>query len=116
MTTTSKKEFAIQWESAWNSHNIDKIMSHYADDIMIVSPIAERLLGNAKVEGFKAVKNYFTKGLQKYPSLQFTVLDILYAKQSIILYYVNQDGIKVGEFMQFNDTGKIAIMYAHYNK
>ncbi len=110
------QQFAREWEQAWNSHDIDNIMQHYADDIVLVSPIAAKLLGQAEVKGKDAVRRYFIKGLEAYPDLKFQVLEVLTGEQSLVLYYVNQNGIKVAEFMQLNVTGRIKKMIAHYSQ
>jgi len=116
MEITTAKQFAQSWEQAWNAHDIDRIMPHYADDIVLISPIAAKLLGQAEVKGAKAVRRYFLKGLDAYPDLRFTVLQVFAGEQSLVLYYVNQNGIKAGEFMQFDATGKVEKMVAHYSE
>ena len=116
MNKLSTNQFAAKWEKSWNSHDIQKIMEHYASDIVLISPIAGKLLGNPEVKGFEAVKDYFIKGLQAYPDLKFRVLDVLYGEKSIVLYYVNQNNVKAGEFMQFGTDGKIIRMHAHYSE
>jgi hypothetical protein len=40
---TFAREFAAEWIAAWNSGDLERILSHYADDFEIRSPlIAER--------------------------------------------------------------------------
>ncbi len=109
------KQFVTEWERAWNTHDINKIMSHYANDIILISPIAGQLLGHSKVRGIDAVRHYFMKGLHAYPDLNFKILDILHGEDSIVLYYINQNGVKVGEYMQFDRDGKVSRMTAHYS-
>ncbi|RMH50057.1 MAG: nuclear transport factor 2 family protein [Zetaproteobacteria bacterium] len=70
--------FATEWEAAWNSHDIDQIIRHYADDIVLVSPIADKLLGTPEVAGVQSVRAYFMKGLEAYPNLEFKVIDVLH--------------------------------------
>jgi ketosteroid isomerase-like protein len=36
---------ANDWIAAWNSHDLDAIMSHYEDAIELTSPVAAQLLG-----------------------------------------------------------------------
>jgi len=110
------REFADEWEKSWNSHDINRIMSHYADDIVLVSPIAGRLLGHPEVKGIESVRSYFMKGLQAYPDLKFKILDVLQGEESIVLYYINQNGVKAGEYMQLGSDGKVSRMYAHYSE
>ncbi len=38
MNNLFAKQFAAKWEESWNSHDINKIMGHYASDVMIISP------------------------------------------------------------------------------
>ena len=116
MTQASARKFSEEWQQSWNDHDIDSIMSHYAEGIVLVSPVAEKLLGYPKVEGAEAVREYFMKGLRAYPDLRFAVVDILCGNQSIVLLYVNQDGVQCGEFMEFDARGKISRMYAHYSR
>ncbi len=33
------KKFANAWIESWNSHNLDNILEHYADDIEITTPM-----------------------------------------------------------------------------
>ncbi|WP_198246344.1 nuclear transport factor 2 family protein [methane-oxidizing endosymbiont of Gigantopelta aegis] len=87
MEMTMAKNFSQSWEQAWNAHDIDRIMLHYADDIVLVSPIAAKLLGQAEVMGVKAVRRYFIKGLDAYPDLRFRVLEVFAGEQSLVLYY-----------------------------
>lgn len=110
------KQFSEKWEKSWNSHSIKEVMQHYARDVIIISPIAGKLLGNPEVKGFEAVKSYFMKGLQAYPDLKFEVIDVLLGEGSIVLYYINQNGTNAGEFMQIDSEGKISHMHAHYSE
>jgi len=109
-------QFADEWVESWNSHDIDSIMRHYADDVILVSPIAGKLIGTPEVKGKNAVKDYFLKGLQAYPDLKFTVLDVLHGERSMVIFYLNQNGIKAGEFMELDSNGKVSRMYAHYSE
>ena len=116
ITKETAVQFAREWEASWNSHDIERIISHYADGIVLVSPIAGKLLGTPEVKGIEAVKSYFMKGLQAYPDLKFEIIDVLYGEESVVLYYINQNGIKAGEFMQIDGEGKVSRMYAHYGE
>ena len=44
ISKTQAQVIATQWLEAWNAHDLDTILSHYSDDITLVSPIAERLI------------------------------------------------------------------------
>lgn len=35
-------EFARDWIESWNSHDMDRILSHYTDDFEMSSPLGRR--------------------------------------------------------------------------
>ena len=76
---TTHKHFSQEWIDAWNSHDLEKILSHYADDIVLTSPVAAKLCQDPSgiVKGKTALTAYFKKGLEVYPDLRFTLLDEL---------------------------------------
>ena len=40
------EDFAREWIAAWNSHDLNRICSHYAADIEFTSPFVSSLTGN----------------------------------------------------------------------
>ena len=42
--------FAEEWAAAWNSHDLDRILTHYADDVVFSSPHIVRRLGKSSGE------------------------------------------------------------------
>lgn len=116
LSETKAQEFATDWIRAWNSHDLDAVMSHYASEVTLTSPAAAQLLGDASgtVRGKEALRNYFWRGLEAYPHLDFQLLDVLRGVNSVILYYVNQKGTKTGEFMEFDSNSKVIRVVANY--
>jgi hypothetical protein len=108
---------ANHWVAAWNAHDLDQIMSHYEDDIALTSPVAARLLGIADghVTGRSNLRAYFERGLAAFPDLAFTLEDVLWGLNSVVLYYTNQRGTRTAEFMQLGAGGKVVRVIAHYN-
>ncbi|MEG4294071.1 nuclear transport factor 2 family protein, partial [Microcoleus sp. C2C3] len=109
VTEDRARELALDWVEAWNTHNLDRIMSHYAEDVILISPVAAQLLNepSGTVTGKEALRNYFKKGLEVYPDLKFELLDVMWGVSSVVLYYINQKGTKTGEFMEVSSTGKV---------
>ncbi len=87
------KHFADRWIAAWNSHDLDAIMSHYAEDVVLISPTAARLLEDPSgtVKGDTALRSYFKRGLEAYPNLHFELLDVMFGLSSIVVCYKNQN-------------------------
>jgi hypothetical protein len=115
MTETEAWSLARHWVAAWNAHDLTAILSHYEDDVELTSPVAARLLGgDGKVVTKTNLKAYFQRGLEAYPNLYFELTDVLWGLQSLVLYYTNQNAIRVAEFMELSPDGKVARVVANY--
>lgn len=116
VTEAAVKEFARDWVQAWNSHDLDAIMVHYAPAVVLTSPAAAKLLNDASgtVRGKEALRRYFERGLQAYPNLTFALEEVMWGLSSAVLCYVNQKGTKTAEFMEFDGDGKIIRVAANY--
>ena len=109
--------FARQWVAAWNSHDLDAIVSHYAPDVVLTSPVAAKILSDPSgtVRGETALRDYFRRGLEAYPDLHFELLEVMAGLSSVVLCYINQKGTKTAEFMEFGKNGKIVRVVANYS-
>jgi len=117
LTAHEAREFADHWIAAWNSHELDAILSHYAPTVTLTSPVAANLLNDASgnVTGKEALRSYFLRGLEAFPSLTFVLHDVLSGINSVVLYYTNHKGTKTAEFMEFDAHGKVIRVVANYN-
>jgi hypothetical protein len=116
LSETEARQFAHSWIQAWNSHDLDAVMSHYAPGVVLTSPTAARLLGDPSgtVTGKEGVRSYFERGLEAYPNLAFELLDVMWGISSVVLCYRNQKGTKTGEFMELNVQRKVVRVVANY--
>jgi ketosteroid isomerase-like protein len=117
LTEADVRKFADDWIRAWNSHDLEAIMSHYAPEVVLISPTAAKLLGDSSgtIRGKEAVRSYFARGLEAFPNLTFELLDVMWGISSVVLYYLNQKGTKTGEFMELDATQKVSRVVANYN-
>lgn len=62
------QEFAQMWINAWNSHDLEDILSHYSDDIEITTPMIALATGGkeSSLQGKEAVREYWRKALDKF--------------------------------------------------
>lgn len=111
-------KFAHEWLEAWNKHDINLIMKHYADSIEFCSPVVQNVLGDPKgvVSGIDNLRSYFSRQLQKFSTLRFQLLDIFTSPQSIVLYYKINRGLLAAEVMILNNDMKATKVYANYDK
>ena len=116
MTKDEAQKLADHWVAAWNSHNLDQIMTHYDDAVELTSPVAALLLETAdgKVVGKCALRAYVQRGLEAFPDLHFRLEDVLWGMNSVVLYYENQKGTHTAEFMELSATGKVVRVVANY--
>jgi ketosteroid isomerase-like protein len=117
LTQTTAQQFARDWIHAWNSHDLDAILSHYAPNVTLTSPVVAQLLNlpHATIEGKDALRGYFSRGLAAFPQLQFQLLDTLFGVSSIVLHYINHKGTKTAEFMELDAHHKVTRVVANYS-
>ncbi len=118
MTKEAAWKLANHWVAAWNAHDLDSIMTHYEDAIQLTSPVAAQLLGtpDGKVIGKANLRAYFQRGLEAYPELHFHLEEVLWGINSVVLYYTNQKGTRVAEFMEVSPAGLVTRVVANYSK
>ena len=117
MTSDEAWNLANHWIAAWNAHDLDSIMMHYADEIELISPVAAQLLNRSdgKVSGKAALRAYFQRGLEAYPNLNFRLENMLWGVNSVVLYYTNQKSTLSAEFMELSASGKVVRVVANYS-
>jgi ketosteroid isomerase-like protein len=117
VTKEEAKELANHWIAAWNAHDLEMIMAHYEQDVVLTSPVAAQLLGlpDGKVAGKANLRAYFQRGLEAFPELQFRLEDVLWGLNSVVLYYTNQKGTRTAEFMELSAAGRVARVVANYS-
>ena len=94
--------FATEWIGAWNAHDLDAIVAHYADDVSFVSPFVAALTGeeSARIEG---------------RDLHFELYTALPGASSIALHYRSVGGRLAIETMELDAAGLVSHAAAHYS-
>jgi ketosteroid isomerase-like protein len=107
--------FAEDWVAVWNSHDLDRILSHYADDFEMASPYIANVVGKPSgvLKGKAAVAAYWANALARLPSLHFELHTILVGAESLVIYYKGVSGM-VAEFFCFDSSGRVTKSSAHY--
>lgn len=115
LTITFAEDFAYEWIEAWNSHDLERILSHYADDFTMSSPYIATLaqVPSGALEGKQAIRDYWQKALTLAPTLQFELHSILLGTDSLIIYYHGLRGMAAEVFF-FDTEGKVSKACAHY--
>ena len=111
------RQFAGEWIRAWNAHDLEQILTHYAQEVQFTSPFIVKLLGrpSGTIVGKDDLRVYFEKGLDAYPELRFELINVLVGVDSITLYYRSVRSMLAAEVMVFDESGKVTRATAHYS-
>jgi len=103
------RRFALEWVAAWNAHDLDGVLSHFADDAEFTSPVAAQLLpGTGGVlRGKEAIRAYWAVGLERIPDLRFEVVDVYTGVDLIVIHYRNHTGGLVNEVLHLGPDGLV---------
>ncbi len=117
MDNAFAEHFANDWIDSWNSHDLQRILSHYADDFEMSSPVIIQVANepSGTLRGKTAVGDYWMKDLQLIPDLHFELITTLVGVNSITLYYQGARGRLAAEVFHFNQDQKMTKAFAHYS-
>ena len=104
MPIPEPREFSRQWVDAWNAHDLESLLEHFADDVVFTSPVAAQLLDGSDgvIRGKAFLRAYWAEGLRLIPDLRFEVVGVYAGVQSIVINYRNQKGGLVNEVLIFD--------------
>jgi hypothetical protein len=117
MVTLDFANRAQEWVAAWNAHDLEQILPHYAEDVELISPFVARLMGRSEcvLRGKAALRDYFARGLKAYPTLRFEPIRLYAGVRSCVLEYRSINGLRTAELMEFDEQGKVRRVLAHYS-
>lgn len=116
MTEQIAKEFAHKWIVAWNSHKIENILEHYAEDIEFTSPIILLLKFNEEgvIKNKADLKRYFEMGLKAYPDLHFKFHKYFSGINTVVIYYTSVSSRMVAEVFELSTDDKAVKVSCNY--
>jgi ketosteroid isomerase-like protein len=108
-TEVDVAELARAWIAAWNAHDLERVLEHYADDIELSSPVAaERIPGSGGyIHGKAELRAYWEPALAANPDLHFDLEAVLTAVDGCTILYRNQRGQQVAESVYWNEAGLV---------
>ena len=98
--------FADEWVKAWNSHDLDRVLSHFADNVVFTSPVTAQLIDDSDgvIRGKAALRAYWAEGLRRIPDLHFEVVAVYVGVHTLVINYRNQLGRPVNEVLIFDGS------------
>ena len=113
----SPVELAQAWLRDWNAHDLEAILSHYADPLRFTSPLVVTRTGRADgtLRSKAQLREYFAQGLRAQPGLRFELERVLAGVDSVAICYRNHRGQDVVETMRLNGEGLADLVLVHYS-
>ena len=116
MDRKQAEDLAADWVAAWNAHDLERILAHYADTLEFTSPLVVERLGrpDGTIRTKADLRGYFGAGIAPGSPLQFELIDVLPGVSSVTLYYRNHRGRTVAEIMFLGASGLVEKAAVHY--
>lgn len=116
MEPNTAHSFADAWIRAWNRHDLEAILEHYAEEIEFVSPFVLRIKGEPSgiIRGKAELRSYVARALEFYPGLHFKLHETYVGVNSLVIRYTSVNNIEASEVFEFNHEGHVARVMAHY--
>lgn len=116
ITPEFAQAFSQEWIEAWNSHDLDRILSHYSDGFEMSSPLIAQIVGEPTgiLRGKERVRAYWEKALKMVPDLHFEGIATLAGVGSIVIHYRGASGRLAAEVFFFGPDNLVQKAFANY--
>jgi ketosteroid isomerase-like protein len=105
-----------EWIAAWNSRDLERVLKLYAKDAEMTSDKIQALGfdSTGTLESKAKIRIYWTKALTLLPDLHFTLIDLFISPDSMVVFYANERGAKICEYLRLDAAGKIVLGSANH--
>ncbi|MEP7209921.1 MAG: nuclear transport factor 2 family protein [Alphaproteobacteria bacterium] len=116
MDADTAQRFTREWVQAWNDHDLEAILSHYAEDVVFHSPRIRVVTGRDvdHLTGKPELRAYWSKALSMLRDLFFEMDQVLVGSDALTILYTNERSQTVGETFIFGADGKVVRSIAAY--
>jgi hypothetical protein len=114
---TNLINFAQEWVDAFNEHDLERILSHYTEDVRLFSPLYLQFTDGIsdQLNGKSQLRHYFGTALQRFPNLRFTLLGVAEGSRGPCIRYHTNLGDRIAlEAFELDASGKAARVLCHY--
>ncbi len=97
------------WVEAWNARDLERVLTLYDEDAVMTSDRIPMMGFDASgtVRGKDALRAYWGKALGLIPNLHFTVIELFVSPDSLVVFYENERGKRICEYLRVNEAGLI---------
>jgi uncharacterized protein (TIGR02246 family) len=98
-----------EWIAAWNSHDLERVLALYTEDAEMTSDKIQALGFEAggTLRGKDRLRAYWGKALAMLPNLRFDLIDTYVSPDSVVVFYQNERGAQICEYLRLDAEGKI---------
>lgn len=116
MNRNDMNAFVESWISDWNNHDLESILAHYDESIVLYSPMIVPVTGEVRssISGRAALRTYWKQALSLAPDLQFELQSVLLGSDALTILYRNQAGRAASETFVFTAQNLISLSIATY--
>ena len=122
LSETEADAFVAEWMEAWNSHDLDRILEHYADDVEYYSPFIAQMAepggagADGRIVGQEPVRAYFAAALARNPDLHFEPpATVAVGSGSVVFVYTSIRNLTAVETLVFAPGSRVvARAHCHY--
>ena len=119
MPSTPTITIAHQWFNAFNAHDLDKLLSLYADDAQHYSPKLKLRQPETRglITGKDALRSWWRDSFERLPTLRYEPTRFIADEERVFMEYTRyvdgEDSMTVGEVLEIRDGLIIASRVYH---
>lgn len=97
------------WVEAWNTGDLERVLALYDEAAVMTSDRVPAMGFDASgtVRGKDSLRAYWGKALGLLPELHFSLIDLFVSPDSVVVFYENERGKKICEYLRVNEAGLI---------
>jgi predicted SnoaL-like aldol condensation-catalyzing enzyme len=115
----SNKEIALLWFSAFNQHQLEKLLELYHDEAEHYSPKLKihKPQTNGLIKGKTTLRAWWSDAFQRLPNLHYKIIKLTSENEQVFMEYIRQtpgeEDLRVGEVLVIKDGKIIASRVYH---
>jgi hypothetical protein len=119
MPSENNKQIALRWLSAFNTHNLDVLLSLYHDDAQHYSPKLKLRNPQTKglIKGKAALRDWWQDAFKRLPTLRYEMLTLTADKNQIFMEYLRhvegEEDMRVAELLVIEEDKIMASRVYH---
>jgi hypothetical protein len=116
LSDIQRRGLAEHWIEAWNAHDLDRIIDHYAADVEFEADTVVRRWQkpDGLLRGIAELRAHFRLGLELAPALHFELEEVFSAPSGYAVLYRRENANRVLDVVELNPEGKAQRVKAFY--